>query len=601
MSWKVTQQELMMATSPTQLRHWRRWAGPLFVLLGVLVATLLAGLLFFSVPASAQDAGLTFTVDSTADDADAKVGTGGCATAAGACTLRAAIQEANKHSGPDTIAFNIPGEGVQTIQLTKGLPPLNTSGATTIDGYTQGDATPDGADDARENTDPLASNASIKVEIRGTGTILPADGGITALDLPSSGNTVRGLAIYDVYRSIRLQGSGSHDNHITGNFVGTNAAATVKAPTKVQFANGIHVAGGATNNNIGGASAAERNVISGNGGHGVGMYVAGTDSNKVVGNLIGLHPSGTKGWSNKAHGVDINTGASNNIVGGDSPGERNVISSSQEGVEISHGGTTNGFPTNNQVIGNFIGTDATGELVSADLANNNHGVHAQDSVRGTIIRNNVIGNSTKSGVGVGGPRTIDTKVYDNLIGISRNGAAIPNGVEGVRINSAKHSQIGPNNVITNNPVGIVVNFDDADFNTLTRNSIYGNTGLTGLGIDIQPTGKKNNNDVGDIDTKANEQLNYPVLQSATQATVSGTACAEDVVPKPCTIEVFKADGGAGVNGEGKTLVGTSTTNGDGTFTVSVTEVNVGEYVTATATDSTGNTSEFSPNRVVVSG
>jgi CSLREA domain-containing protein len=588
MSWKVPRRALMIVSSQDQLRQ---WAGPLFVLLGVLAATLLVGLLFFSVPASAQDAGSTFTVDSTADDADAKVGTGGCATAAGACTLRAAIQEANKHSGPDTIAFNIPGEGVQTIQLIRGLPKLtDTSGPTTIDGYSQPGSS--------ANTDPLASNAAIKVEIKGTGTVLPADGGITALDIASSGNTVRGLAFYDLYRSIRLQGSDSHDNHITGSFIGTNAAATRKAPTKVQFANGIHITGGAASNVIGGTSAAERNVISGNGGHGVGMYVTGTDANKVVGNLIGLHPSGTKGWSNKAHGVDINTGASNNIVGGDSPGERNVISDNQEGVEVSHGGDTIGFPTNNQVIGNFVGTDVTGELVSADLANNSNGVHLQDSIKDSVVRNNVIGNSVKSGVGVGGPRTTDTKVYDNLIGISPNGAAIPNGDSGVRINSAKHSQIGPNNVITNNPVGIAVNFDDADFNTLTRNSIYGNTNL---GIDIQPLGKKNNNDLDDVDTKANEQLNYPVLQSATQATVSGTACAEAVVPKPCTVEIFKADGGAGVNGEGKTFVGSSTTNDDGTFTVSVTEVNVGDYLTATATDSTGNTSEFSLNRVVVSG
>ena len=45
----------------------------------------------------------TFTVDSTADAEDANPGDGVCATAAGPCTLRAAIQEANALPGLDTI------------------------------------------------------------------------------------------------------------------------------------------------------------------------------------------------------------------------------------------------------------------------------------------------------------------------------------------------------------------------------------------------------------------------------------------------------------------------------------------------------------------
>src|SRR5438874_2257693 len=45
----------------------------------------------------------TFTVDSTADAEDANPGDGVCATAAGACTLRAAIQEANALPGLDII------------------------------------------------------------------------------------------------------------------------------------------------------------------------------------------------------------------------------------------------------------------------------------------------------------------------------------------------------------------------------------------------------------------------------------------------------------------------------------------------------------------
>src|SRR5512135_1635365 len=49
----------------------------------------------------------TFTVNSTADVHDANAGDGICETAAGnhICTLRAAIEEANKHAGADVIAL----------------------------------------------------------------------------------------------------------------------------------------------------------------------------------------------------------------------------------------------------------------------------------------------------------------------------------------------------------------------------------------------------------------------------------------------------------------------------------------------------------------
>ncbi|MDP8992965.1 MAG: hypothetical protein M3N31_07965, partial [Actinomycetota bacterium] len=71
---------------------------------GVAVATLVpAGAT--SLPLRLQRAAaLTFVVNSTGDQADA-VGNGVCATAAGTCTLRAALSEANRNPGHDTVAF----------------------------------------------------------------------------------------------------------------------------------------------------------------------------------------------------------------------------------------------------------------------------------------------------------------------------------------------------------------------------------------------------------------------------------------------------------------------------------------------------------------
>ncbi|MEO6061155.1 MAG: SdrD B-like domain-containing protein [Thermoflexales bacterium] len=47
----------------------------------------------------------TYPVDDTTDLPDALVGNGVCATTAGTCSLRAAIQEANAHAGPDTVSL----------------------------------------------------------------------------------------------------------------------------------------------------------------------------------------------------------------------------------------------------------------------------------------------------------------------------------------------------------------------------------------------------------------------------------------------------------------------------------------------------------------
>ena len=76
----------------------------------------------------------TFSVNSTGDTSDAAPGNAICADSTGACTLRAAIQEANALAGADTINFSI-GTGVQTIAVSTALPPLTQS--VTIDGTSQ--------------------------------------------------------------------------------------------------------------------------------------------------------------------------------------------------------------------------------------------------------------------------------------------------------------------------------------------------------------------------------------------------------------------------------------------------------------------------------
>jgi CSLREA domain-containing protein len=96
-----------------------------------------AALLLFALALPASAGAATFTVNSTADQADANAGNGVCASASGACTLRAAIQEAN---APPASADNITVPA-GTYHLTLGELPVTQpvvidgagAGATIID------------------------------------------------------------------------------------------------------------------------------------------------------------------------------------------------------------------------------------------------------------------------------------------------------------------------------------------------------------------------------------------------------------------------------------------------------------------------------------
>jgi CSLREA domain-containing protein len=542
------------------------------LLLAVVGATLLA-LSAGVLTTEPLGAATSFTVDSVADDADASPGDGACATANRGCTLRAAIEEANLRTGPDAIAFDIPGKGVHTIQLGGQLPALkDTSGPTTIDGYTQPGSSP--------NTDPSVSNATITVQITSAPGAFAVSRG---LYVTSSGNTVRGLALFKLKNPITLYGG--DDNTVAGNFVGTDAAGDYAASGYVAAGDGVLMVHGARRNIIGGTSAADRNVVSGNARRGIVASGLRADYNRVINNIVGLGPKGDKRLANIKHGVDLNSGASQNVVGGAQPGERNVISGNGwTGVEISHLADT----VENKVIRNFIGTDATGNGAPAYAYNGTQGVHLQDKVNNNEVTRNVIGNNRTEGVRIA-QNAFNNLLQYNRIGVSLDGKTpIPNDDAGVTLgNNSDQNRIGPNNTIANNPVGVQITTEDSDFNTITLNSIFGNTQL---GIDLRPIGSANPNDEGDADSGANEQLNFPVIGTATTLSVTGTACGG------CTVEVFLADGGAGAYGEGKTFVGSATASGAGTFSVPVSGVANGRYVTATATDSAGNTSEFSPNK-----
>ena len=153
---------------------------------------------------------------------------------------------------------------------------------------------------------------------------------------------------------------------------------------------------------------------------------------------------------------------------------------------------------------------------------------------------------------------------------------------------------------------MIVDHNPAINNAIRGNSIFSNTGI---GIDLGNDGVTSN-DAGDLDDGANNLQNFPVF---TDVRISGggdllATYFVDSDPSntsfPITIEVFKADADAQ---EGKTMLGSdsySVTDYANCGTSPCSKlINMGnaatlgigadDFVVGTATDSDGNTSEFS--------
>src|SRR5207302_7385585 len=121
-----------------------------------------------------------------------------------------------------------------------------------------------------------------------------------------------------------------------------------------------------------------RNVISGNGGPGVGIHI-GADGNTLRGNLVGTNASGTAALGNRM-GIAVET--ANNVVGGLTPADRNVISGNgagNNGPGVRLNGPT---ATGNRLLGNFIGANVAGIV---GLGNAGDGVFVTNGASGNTI------------------------------------------------------------------------------------------------------------------------------------------------------------------------------------------------------------------------
>ena len=174
-----------------------------------------------------------------------------------------------------------------------------------------------------------------------------------------AGSTIRGFVISGFAGdAIELHGG---NNLIAGNYIGTNAAGSAVAATP-NAEGGMRIFTGSDSNTIGGTTALDRNIIAGNG---VGANATDNEislhgaANIIVGNYIGVAADGTTVIGNLNDGIDISTGATNNIVGGLNPGEGNLIAGQTGGgVRIQNGAS------GTLIRGNTIWANGSGVAIS---------------------------------------------------------------------------------------------------------------------------------------------------------------------------------------------------------------------------------------------
>jgi hypothetical protein len=522
----------------------------------------------------------TFTVTNTNDS--------------GAGSLRQAILDANGNAGVDTIEFNIPGSGVHTITPANDLPDI-TDGVQ-IHGFTQAGSS------ANTNGPGQPDNSVHLIEIDGTNTyggiggavlrIVTAPGGFEIDGLVINRAPNSGIGLYSVTGTITgcflgtdptgqaalpntfgvsIEGStnlqiggtlpaqrnvisgnvlgqlafgcssaGGSGHMVQGNFLGINAAGDgPPLPVGVGGGNGVSLCFGVTNVTVGGATAAERNVISGNTFIGInisnGLGSPGVTGIVVRGNYIGTDVTGTVAVPNASIGVRDN-----------SPGNQildNVVSGNGgNGIQVFDGDDA-------IVRGNLVGVDASGTLPLGNAGNgiyvNANGVQVGGTVAG---QGNVVAYNAQAGVWV-----------ENMSGNPIRANSIhDNGGLGIDLGA-----IGPNGNDELDP--------DTGANLLQNFPVLSAVTLA------EPAG-----DVAGGGTRVQGFLHSAASTTYDLDFFSNDACVR--FPKDYI--------------EGRTYLGSSqvTTDGagEGPFDVTLpTSIVPGERVSMTATDPLGNTSEFS--------
>jgi hypothetical protein len=373
-----------------------------------------------------------------------------------------------------------------------------------------------------------------------------------------AGNVISGNRLYGIELA-----NGASGNLVQGNFIGTDSTGEGSSDPQGgplgNTSDGVFLINVA-DNQIGGPTLAQGNVISGNSANGVRIFGLDSRGNTVENNLIGLGIDGQTQVFNVGNGVLVDnvgrpqqSGASNTI------GPGNVISGNvQSGILILSTNTvTSVAGTGTYVLGNRIGTDSTGTVT---VPNRGNGLFLFGS-SGNVIGGdtgaggpgtgpgNLISGNAQSGILIFSPnakaKANNNQVLGNLIGTNLSGTSgIGNSADGVQILNSSFNSVGGDagarNIISGNQAdGVLI---DALTNlSSTGNTIAGNY----IGTDTSGTRPVGNGQNGVlVNNGAGNFIGMP-----------GSATIPDTNVAFSASNVISANGAAGVQ-----FAGTATGN-----------------------------------------
>jgi hypothetical protein len=311
--------------------------------------------------------------------------------------------------------------------------------------------------------------------------------------VPPLGNLVSGNAGDGV-----LIDTGSRDNVLNGNFIGTTASGDAALGNA---GNGVAIIG-ADGNSLVGCEFVNNpfvyyNVVSGNGLN--GLLITSSDNTTVQGNFFGVGANNTSAVGNADNGILVNGSSKDTVVGGVIPLGNVASDNGQNGIDVA--GTVSGFITFNTFGGLLAFKGAA--------PNGNDGLLITSSGRHNVARTNVFSGNTQNGIELAGDATGVT-VDPNIVGLTTDGtAALPNGGDGVLIDDAAHdntiggtvaSVIPQNTFSGNDGYGLVITgsaHDNKVFDSFIGTGVLGVTALPNHDGGVLVSGRAYGNTIGD--------------------------------------------------------------------------------------------------------
>ncbi len=238
--------------------------------------------------------------------------------------------------------------------------------------------------------------------------------------------------------------------------------------------NGVRLDDNSDSVSIGGDQPGDGNVISNNGEDGIHIN-DNVNETIIRGNLIGTDSAGMLKRGNSFAGIYVGSSQTNdNYIGGLEIADRNIISGNQYGIDIDE--TNNIFIAGNYIGTNIDGTDSIPNEVGVNIYKSDSIYVGTDSLKGY----NIISGNSDNAIDVNKGRFII--IEGNLIGLNASGNdTIANGEHGVFMDSSTANSYINKNTISGNTLGIAL-ADSCNSIFITGNYIGTDTsGMIGLG------------------------------------------------------------------------------------------------------------------------